>query len=239
MNVQLLNFCSYCPALFWRNVHLVIFCSMRPLVASEEKPKAFFLTEFMTFKLEYNSNFDNILVKKKSNLVFQPIWQPKYTVCMNVQWESSPYFLPVNIATVTKVKSKMATSIKLKVLSLSDMTRVQSSCEFFHQIFINSSLYIWVESGAFESRERAQNTKLTGAAPVENWRDLNLSDDTQLISQSLKVTENTWNHTPHSRRALVWRSVSLFPAVWRDRQLFVQSCSIHTARVFQECGCES
>ncbi len=40
---------------------LVIFCSMRPLVASGEKPKAFFpLTEIMPFKFEYNLNFDNI-----------------------------------------------------------------------------------------------------------------------------------------------------------------------------------
>ncbi len=45
---------------------------MRTLVASVEKPKAFFpLTEFMPFKFEYNSNFD-ILVQN-SNLVFQPI----------------------------------------------------------------------------------------------------------------------------------------------------------------------
>ncbi len=54
-------------------MHLVIFSSMRPLVASGEKPKAFFpLTEFMPFKFEYNSNFDHILVKH-SNVVFQPI----------------------------------------------------------------------------------------------------------------------------------------------------------------------
>ncbi len=41
---------------------LVIFSSMRPLVASGEKPKAFFspLTEIMPFKLEYNLNIDNI-----------------------------------------------------------------------------------------------------------------------------------------------------------------------------------
>ncbi len=32
----------------------------------------FFLTEFMPFKFEYNSNFDNILVKNL-NVVFQPI----------------------------------------------------------------------------------------------------------------------------------------------------------------------
>ncbi len=56
------------PSLLWRNVHLLIFSSMRPLVASGEKPKAF-------FKLEYNSNFDNIL-QKKYIVVFQPIWQP-------------------------------------------------------------------------------------------------------------------------------------------------------------------
>ncbi len=52
---------------------LVIFCSMRPLLASVEKPKSFFLlTEMMPFKFEYNSNIDNILVQN-SNLVFQPI----------------------------------------------------------------------------------------------------------------------------------------------------------------------
>ncbi len=44
-----------------------------PLVASGEKPKAFFpLTEIMPFKFEYNLNIDNILVQN-SNLVFQPI----------------------------------------------------------------------------------------------------------------------------------------------------------------------
>ncbi len=45
-------------------ISTVIFSSMRPLVASGKKPKAFFpLTEIMTFNLEYNSNFDNILVQ--------------------------------------------------------------------------------------------------------------------------------------------------------------------------------
>ncbi len=51
---------------------LVIFCSMRPLVDSGEKTKAFFpLTEIMHFKFKYNSNFDNIWVQN-SNLAFQP-----------------------------------------------------------------------------------------------------------------------------------------------------------------------
>ncbi len=44
-----------------KNRTLVIFCSMRPLVASGEKRKACFaLTEIMPFKLKYNSNFDHI-----------------------------------------------------------------------------------------------------------------------------------------------------------------------------------
>ncbi len=44
-----------------KNRALVIFCSMRPLVASGEKTKAFFpLTEMMLFKFEYNSNFDHV-----------------------------------------------------------------------------------------------------------------------------------------------------------------------------------
>ncbi len=33
---------------------------------------SFFLTEFIPFKFEYNSNFDNIFVKNL-NVVFQPI----------------------------------------------------------------------------------------------------------------------------------------------------------------------
>ncbi len=42
-----------------------IFSSMCPLVTSGEKPKAFFsLPEFMPFKFKYNSDVDNILVKK-------------------------------------------------------------------------------------------------------------------------------------------------------------------------------
>ncbi len=64
------------------NSELVIFSSMRPLVASGEKPKAFFpLTEIMPFKFEYNSNFDNILLQN-SNLVFQPFWQPYFEVTL-------------------------------------------------------------------------------------------------------------------------------------------------------------
>ncbi len=48
---------TYCIYAFY-----LIFCSIRPLVAAGEKPKLlFFLTEFMSFKLEYNSNLDNIL----------------------------------------------------------------------------------------------------------------------------------------------------------------------------------
>ncbi len=42
------------------NRELVIFRSMRPLVASGEKPKAFFPLTEMPFKFEYNSNFGNI-----------------------------------------------------------------------------------------------------------------------------------------------------------------------------------
>ncbi len=42
---------------------------MRPLVASGEKPKAFFpLTEIMPFKFEYNLNIENILVQNLTAL---------------------------------------------------------------------------------------------------------------------------------------------------------------------------
>ncbi len=60
----------------------------------------------------------------------------EYCLYERAIWESSPYSLLVTIATDTKVKSKKKTSLKLKVLSLSDTTRIQSSPEFF----INSSL---------------------------------------------------------------------------------------------------
>ncbi len=46
-------------------------CGLR----TEDKSFFFFLTKFIPFKFEYNSNFDNILVKNL-NVVFQPIWQP-------------------------------------------------------------------------------------------------------------------------------------------------------------------
>ncbi len=56
---------------------LVIFCSMRPLVVSGEKPKPVFppLQKLCLLK----SNIDNITVQN-SNLVFQPNWQPFFTL---------------------------------------------------------------------------------------------------------------------------------------------------------------
>ncbi len=42
---------------------LVIFCSMRPLVDSGEKTKAFFPLTEMYFKFKYNSNLYNISYK--------------------------------------------------------------------------------------------------------------------------------------------------------------------------------
>ncbi len=49
---------------------------MRPLLASGEKPKAFFpLTEIMPFKFEYNSTIYNILVQN-SNSIFSQIDSP-------------------------------------------------------------------------------------------------------------------------------------------------------------------
>ncbi len=64
------------------------------------------------------------------------------------------------------------------------MTSVQSSCEFSYQIFINLQQLLNLGWRA-EHSNHLQNTKPTGSAPVENWRDLKLSDDTQLISLSL------------------------------------------------------
>ncbi len=61
------NSCSYCPALLWRNVHLVIFCSMSP---QERSQNIFSLNEFMPFEFEYNFNYDSIFVKKKKRIYF-------------------------------------------------------------------------------------------------------------------------------------------------------------------------
>ncbi len=52
----------------------------------------------------------------------------------------------------------------------------------------------------------------------------------------LPKTHENMQHTVDAR--LCGRA-ALSCAVWRDRQLVVQSCSVHTARVFRECGCES
>ncbi len=66
----------------------------------------------------------------------------------------------------------------------------------------------------------------------KNW--LNLSDDTAHFS----VTEIKHENPLHTVDARLCSRTALSRTVLRDRQL-VQSCSIHTARVFWECGCES
>ncbi len=113
------------------------------------------------------------------------------TVCITMQRESSPYSLPVTIATVTKVISKMVMSIKLKVLSLTYTTGVQSSHEFIRQIFINRQqlLYLGGEGSVWVTR-KTQNwcERLWWR---KNWLDLKLSDDTPLISSSHCMTWQT------------------------------------------------
>ncbi len=60
----MMHFYSKIVMLFYalKNRRLVIFCSMRSLVASGEKPKAFFfpLPEIKPFKFDDNLNFYNI-----------------------------------------------------------------------------------------------------------------------------------------------------------------------------------
>ncbi len=111
----------------------------------------------------------------------------------------------------------MATSIKLKVLSLSD-TRNQSSRELIRQILIKNlggERSIWIP----------QNTKLTGSKTFRRH------------AAHYSVTASYQKHETRGRCAFVQQSGS--HSVWRDRQLVVQSCSVHTACVFRECGCES
>ncbi len=145
---------------------------------------------------------------------------------MNVQRESSPSSLPVTIATLTKVKSKMATSIKLKVLSLSDTTRVQLPSEFFVKSSLtDSSFYMWVESRAFESRAEhttdgsGSGEKLTGSKTFR-WYPAHIS-----------VTDSYRKHKHTVDAAFVQQSGSLSHCVmW-----WTTSCPVlfrsHSARV--------
>ncbi len=48
---------------------------------------------------------------------------------------------------------------------------------------------------------------------------------------------NSWKHVKHGRCAFGQQSVSLSLTVWRHRQLVVQSCSVHTARVKSGTPC--
>ncbi len=96
------------------------------------------------------------------------------TVCMNVRRESSLCYTPVTIATVTKVKSKMAPSIKLKVLSR----------ELIHQIFINrpqlfnlgGEQSIWIAPTHAEHKTDGSGSggKLTGSKYFR-WHAANFS----------------------------------------------------------------
>ncbi len=132
-----MNFCSYCQALLCRNVHLVKLCSIHPLLASGEKPKAFFsLTEFMPFKFVYNSNFDHIWVKK-SNLVVQPIWQPYLWLCIVYPCYSSHlwYFHNNKVYLKSSFPKRDKRQIK-KEMSLSCHFAVYWTYSLLHQCFM-------------------------------------------------------------------------------------------------------
>ncbi len=145
---------------------------------------------------------------------------------MNVQRESSPYSSQLTIATVTKVKSKMAPSIKLKVLSFSDTTRIQSSRKFLRQIFINRQQLLNLGGEWNRTQNWSPGRKLTGS------KNFQMTHSSFLRLKWLKPHMKICNMRLCSREAPSC-------AVWRDRQLVVQSCSVHTAHVFQECGCDS
>lgn len=122
------------------------------------------------------------------------------TFCMNVQWKSSLYTLPVTIATVDKVISKMVTAIKLKVLSLSD-TWVQAASSSVKSS-LTDSCNIWVERSA--ERKTAEV-----ALEKKNWLDLKLSGDTANFSINVSYQNPTWKHEKHSRHAFVQQRISL------------------------------
>ncbi len=96
------------------------------------------------------------------------------TVCMNMRRESSPCYTPETTATVTKVKSKMATSIKLKVLRR----------EFINQIFINQprlfnlggeqSIWIAPTNAEHKTDGSGSGGKLTGSKHFR-WHAANFS----------------------------------------------------------------
>jgi len=102
----------------------------------------------------------------------------------------------------------MAMCIKLKVLSLFDMTRVQSSrIPFVKSLLIDSSFYIWLESGAFESHAEYKTDgsgsggKLTGFK-MFRWHAAN-------FSITVSYRKHTWKHVTHGRHAFVWQSGTL------------------------------
>ncbi len=128
---------------------------------------------------------------------------------MNVQQESCPYSLPVTVATVTKVISKMAMSIKLKVFSLiSDTTRVQSSRDFFRQIFINRRQLLYLIGEQSVQNTKVVEEKLIGSKTFR-WH-------TAHFSITLSYPNHTWKHATHSRHTFVQQSGSLLHyMMWR------------------------
>ncbi len=93
----------FCAALLWRNVHVNIQLDSPSCGLRREAKSFFFFTEFMPFKVEYNSHFDNNLVFN-SNVVFQLIWQPYLLVIFSSLVASNGHYCPPLFTTTRQNK---------------------------------------------------------------------------------------------------------------------------------------
>lgn len=117
---------------------------------------------------------------------------------------------PAHTATHSRILSvfvKMAASIKLKVLSLSDTTRIQSSCACIHQIFIKRQqlLYIGREWSILKTDESSSGG--------EKRLDLNLQMTHSSHLHHCKPPKPHMKPATHRRQlshCMTWQTTSVY-----------------------------
>ncbi len=114
-----------------------------------------------------------------------------------------------------------------------DKSLIEPSRSFIKSSLTNSSFYIWVDSGAFESCAEhktdgsGSGEKLTGSKTFR-WHAAH-------FSVTVSYQKHTRKHAPHSGRAFVRQNGSLSHCMtWQEH-----SPVPFTQHVFCECGCES
>lgn len=91
---------------------------------------------------------------------------------------------------------------------------------------LTNSSNVLVGSRAFESRTEHQ-TDRSGSGGEKQTGSKTFRWHTAHFSITVSYRNHAWKHATHGRHTFVWQSGSL--SHWRDRQLVVQSCSVHTA----------